>query len=620
MSLIMVVALMLSLQLWSLKNVTAAPTPEQRKEMAEIKKEFTKVTTALKKKETEKAETELKAIEEKFDKLVKDAGYTNNDPMVVSTKKLIDIQKNLIQKQKGGPAAAGGMNGQLSFSNDIAPILVDKCLSCHSDNPRAGLRLDSFAAMKRGGRSGLLLVPGEPAQSLLVNRLVITTDARMPKNEDPLPAEEIDKITRWVQQGARFDGASEAASLTDLAKKAMEAKLPAVTVAKPTGKETVSFKEDIAPFMVNICGQCHNDVRKANNFSVGTFESLLRGGDSGTGLVAGEPEKSHLYRMVAGLDKPIMPQGRLLITRTNFKDLRTWIEEGLKFDGPDPKAQLRTLLPDENQQMREKFASMSNDELFKLRLDQSKAKWKKTISSQQPNILERDKFVLLGDVPEIRLKQVAEAAETSLVKLMKSFNDSSPVVWKGKLAIFVFRDRFGYQEFNMSINQREVPEALHAHAIVTDNFQEAYIVVEDIGDVPSSTKPNLDFLVTEQITAAYLLAQSPKLPRWLVEGAGLHLALQELASKEFGIAVNQQAAKAIHNVKRPEQIFEAGSLSPADTGPVGASVVAYLLTLQRSQHLKQFIDALAKGESLDAALGQIYNVTPKAVADYVAGR
>src|SRR5262245_21626870 len=55
------------------------------------------------------------------------------------------------------------------FENKVRPLLVENCFKCHGDKkPKAGLRLDSRAAILEGGDSGPAIVPGDPAKSLLV--------------------------------------------------------------------------------------------------------------------------------------------------------------------------------------------------------------------------------------------------------------------------------------------------------------------------------------------------------------------------------------------------------------------------------------------------------------------
>src|SRR3954465_15734869 len=77
----------------------------------------------------------------------------------------------------------------VSFTRDVAPVLLRRCQGCHGpDKAKGGYRLDSFAVLTKPGDSGdAPLRPGKPDRSNLFH-LITTTDAddRMPKKADPL--------------------------------------------------------------------------------------------------------------------------------------------------------------------------------------------------------------------------------------------------------------------------------------------------------------------------------------------------------------------------------------------------------------------------------------------------
>ena len=63
------------------------------------------------------------------------------------------------------------------FEKEIRPVLAEKCYGCHSsklDSPMAGLALDTKEGMKKGGVDGPVIVPGNPASSLLLKALSYT--------------------------------------------------------------------------------------------------------------------------------------------------------------------------------------------------------------------------------------------------------------------------------------------------------------------------------------------------------------------------------------------------------------------------------------------------------------
>ena len=90
------------------------------------------------------------------------------------------------------------------FEKKIRPALVEQCYACHSaklETPMGGLRLDSREGVRKGGASGPAIVPGEPAQSLLLKAVSTDMNLRMPPT-GKLPAHVIADFERWIADGA----------------------------------------------------------------------------------------------------------------------------------------------------------------------------------------------------------------------------------------------------------------------------------------------------------------------------------------------------------------------------------------------------------------------------------
>lgn len=105
-------------------------------------------------------------------------------------------------KKKTHPAPNAG---RVSYYHQIRPILMAKCLPCHSAANHAGmLDVTSYAALLKGGAHGPAFVKGEPAKSLLVGYLH-GKPMLMPKGGPPLPKEQIALIEKWIAQGAVDD-------------------------------------------------------------------------------------------------------------------------------------------------------------------------------------------------------------------------------------------------------------------------------------------------------------------------------------------------------------------------------------------------------------------------------
>jgi len=122
----------------------------------------------------------------------------------------------------------------ISFRRDIAPILVDNCLPCHGPKKaEGGYRVDTYERLMAAGDSGAAgFVPKDLDSSEALRRIVSDDpQERMPWKADPLPAELIDRLRRWIESGAPYDGEDTKASLWSI--------IPAPTYAP--GPESYPF-------------------------------------------------------------------------------------------------------------------------------------------------------------------------------------------------------------------------------------------------------------------------------------------------------------------------------------------------------------------------------------------
>lgn len=86
---------------------------------------------------------------------------------------------------------------------EISPILMAKCLPCHSAQMRSGgLDVTSYAALTRPGRRPNV-VAGNSANSRLIQYMTGQLQPRMPQGGAPMPQEEIAKIASWIDAGAK---------------------------------------------------------------------------------------------------------------------------------------------------------------------------------------------------------------------------------------------------------------------------------------------------------------------------------------------------------------------------------------------------------------------------------
>ncbi len=116
-------------------------------------------------------------------------------------------------------APTGASAAEPAFLSDVAPVLVSRCASCHNGaKARGAYKLDTFANLLQPGTSEVKpVVAGKPDESELYRRLVAENPKeRMPPGDDPLSADEIAAIKRWIAAGGKFDGTDHAASLKSI--------------------------------------------------------------------------------------------------------------------------------------------------------------------------------------------------------------------------------------------------------------------------------------------------------------------------------------------------------------------------------------------------------------------
>lgn len=92
-------------------------------------------------------------------------------------------------EQRSGPEAY--------FHQQIEPILVGRCLTCHGSESKGSLDLRTRTTALAGGDSGKVIQPGKSAVSLLYE---FVESHQMPPDK-PLSAKEIDAIKTWIDQG-----------------------------------------------------------------------------------------------------------------------------------------------------------------------------------------------------------------------------------------------------------------------------------------------------------------------------------------------------------------------------------------------------------------------------------
>lgn len=142
------------------------------------------------------------------------------------------------------------------YEHVVQPILEKKCVSCHNPNKLKGeLALTDSLALAKGGKTGLLFVPGNPDISLLLERahLPIEDEKHMPPEGKPqLTKQEVTLLTLWIREEAKFS--QKLIELPD----GDSLRILATAILKPEDKEE---KYDFSPADEATIAKLNNDYR-----------------------------------------------------------------------------------------------------------------------------------------------------------------------------------------------------------------------------------------------------------------------------------------------------------------------------------------------------------------------
>ena len=91
------------------------------------------------------------------------------------------------------------------------------------------------------------------------------------------------------------------------------------------------FADVVGPMLVERCASCHNEDKQESDLVLTTYAGVMRGGESGRVVVAGNTELSELLRRITlpESDDEFMPaEGKTPLTDRQVEIIRWWIEAG----------------------------------------------------------------------------------------------------------------------------------------------------------------------------------------------------------------------------------------------------------------------------------------------------
>jgi mono/diheme cytochrome c family protein len=502
-------------------------------------------------------------------------------------------------KAKASPAKSGGMNS-VSFVSDVAPILNNRCGGCHIRAAKGAFSMNTYDMLMKGPqKSGKVIFPGDTKSSILIEKIV---EKEMPPNGAGIPAAELTTLQKWIQEGAKFDGKDPAAQVSTYVTPSTNAtRSDAASIQQATGKETVSFARDIAPLFVAHCIGCHGPQQPRNNFNLGTVTALFKGGDRGEPVLPGKSADSLLIKKLKGTAEGMrMPQRAAPLSDVEIAKISKWIDEGAKFDAPDPNQPLGQVASIAKAQ------AATHEQLSKDRAVEAEENWRLGMPGTTARKHESANFLVMGSLGENYLVDTAKRAEAVALKVADTFKAprDQPLV-KGRVTLFLFDERYDYGEFGKMVEKHDLPPSLRGHSRF--NIVDAYAVVLR----PKTDEYDLDTLIAQQLAAVYVASLGKGVPHWFSEGCGRVVASRMAPASDRRVAQWDEELSGLVGSSTTAEDFLSGKMPPESADVCSASFVKFLMSDRQFVNL---IDALRKGGEFKKAFSETMGGTPEKLA------
>lgn len=518
---------------------------------------------------------------------------------------------DLVKMRKKGGAGKGKETPEMSpavpavsFTKDIAPWMTEQCSRCHVTRREGGFSIATFESLLKGDDGGVVLFPGDVVGSTLVATI---ESGNMPRGGGKVSPENLAKLKLWIQQGAKFDGPSPQAPLATYVDRPANANpagtpAPEAMVAKPTGKETVSFSRQIAPLLIENCKGCHFNAQNASGrLRFDNFTQLLTGGDSGSVLSPGKGEESLLVKKLRGTEGQRMPAGgRPPLSDENIKLVSTWIDEGASFDSDDPRTNLEQISSKAWAQ------NASHVELMQKRMERARDRWKTASNVKDPGESNDDRFHVIGNIsPEAtqKLLSIANNAESQVKKLLK-ISSKEPLI-KGGITVFALKGRYDYSEFGKMLESRELPAEWSSHyrAEVLDSY--VAIIYSGGADQDKNFEKVVESSLAQQIASLWVSSHRA-VPRWFSDGVGRQVLASMVSSGDARVQAWTQripvAMSKLENVKS----FIDGKINDEDAANIGFAVVRFMNDGAKRKLYDTLLKGLSNGVPFDQAMQKTF--------------
>jgi hypothetical protein len=507
-----------------------------------------------------------------------------------------------LKKPLGLPA------GGISFTRDVAPILVARCGKCHVDKNSGMLSMASYSTLMKGAKNLAVVMPGDGTGSRIYE---VIESGDMPRGGGKVEMAELAMLTKWINQGAKFDGRDPTQALKELVgpgvttNMAPEQKLEAMAA---TGKESIRFSRDIAPVLVEHCLDCHGTANNPGGaLRLDTFNGLLIGGNSGLIVLPGKAATSLLLRKIKGTAGDRMPLKRPALSADAIAKIEKWIAEGAHFDGTDPKASMELVAE------MYKAEHSTHEELSADRLARSKRIWRSAIPDDPGQVKETKNFTLIGNVSPAVMDEIATLAEQQATTIGRMFKapEDKPLV-KGRITLFLCRQHFDYSEFGKMVENRDLPPYDQGH--FRYNVINAYGCI--VPPATGSTDYSLSALVGQQIAGIYV-ASLGRSPAWFAEGVGAATGLR-LDKTDARLKGWEAAIPGIISNTPKSEVFLNHGLATDVNDCLSMGFAKTLLG--NGGRFQQLLTAIRQGEDFETAFRRIFRLPPAELAAAWAAR
>jgi len=486
----------------------------------------------------------------------------------------------------------------ISFTQQVAPVLVAHCGGCHVSGRKGGFQMQSYAGLMQAG----VVQRGAANASRLVE-VIETGD--MPRGGGRVAPQELALLVAWINAGAVFDGPDPTSPLGAAPAVAAAAGAPPATPAAPVVLKPgdVSFAFEIAPLLLKNCVGCHDDDQPEARFSMTTFTRLSNGGRSGTPFVAGRAADSLLVRKItgaSGIEGQRMPIGKPPLSPEAIALVEKWIDQGARLDLLGPTSRVADIAA------AGRARSLSHADLREARFAAAEKLWRRGLADEPPATAPLDDVIVIGNLSKPQFEKAARAVEKAAAAVRKQVIDGDGPVLKGGVACLLFAKAYDYSNFREAILGEERPKGLAGNAGVSGDVAYGALIVP--GSSSEESDDDLAALAAEQIAAAAFIGRGA--PAWFAQGAGRAVGMKVAPKASVVKTWKADAAQAAARLGSPEDFF-GGNAGPVAVAAIGGGFVAEIAASPAK--LQAMVEQIDGGAAFDAAFVDVFKAPPQAL-------